>query len=32
MLPLADDQGDAARILVGMVPMAHDGRPVALRL
>ena len=32
MLPLADDQGDVARVLVGMVPMAHDGRPVALRL
>jgi hypothetical protein len=32
ILPLADDQGDVARVLVGMVPMAHDGRPVALRL
>jgi hypothetical protein len=32
MLPLADDQGDGARVLVGMVPMTHDGRPVALRI
>ena len=32
VLPLADDTGVAARLLVAMVPMAHDGTPVTFRL
>lgn len=32
VLPLADEQGEVARLLVCVVPMAHDGTPVALRL
>jgi hypothetical protein len=31
-LPLAGAEGDVARLLVGAVPMARDGTPVALRL
>ncbi len=32
VLPFGDDRGEAARLLVGMVPMTHDGRPVIPRL
>lgn len=32
VLPLGDGQGNVARLLVGMVPMTHDGKPVTLRL
>lgn len=31
-LPLADEAGAVTRLLVGNVPLARDGRPVALRL
>ena len=31
-LPLADERGEASRLLVCVVPMAQDGTPVALRL
>jgi hypothetical protein len=32
VLPLAGENGEVTRLLIGMVPMAHDGKPVALRL
>lgn len=32
VLPFGNDRGDIARLLVGMVPMTHDGKPAALRL
>lgn len=32
VLPLADADGGAMRFLIGMVPMTHDGKPVAPRL
>ena len=32
VLPFGDDRGEVGRLLVGMVPMTHDGRPVAQRL
>jgi hypothetical protein len=32
VLPLAGEDGKVTRLLVGMVPMTHDGKPVTLRL
>lgn len=32
VLPLANAEGAIARLLVGAVPIAHDGRPVTFRL
>lgn len=32
VLPLAGDKGEVSRLLIGIVPMTHDGKPVALRL
>jgi hypothetical protein len=32
VLPFGDDRGEVTRLLVGMVPMTHDGKPVIPRL
>ena len=32
VLPLADDNGAVARLLIGSVPFSRDGRPILLRL
>jgi hypothetical protein len=32
VLPFADDHGEVTRLLVGMVPMTFDGKPIAPRL
>jgi hypothetical protein len=32
VLPFGDDRGEIARLLVGMVPMTHGGKPVMPRL